>query len=188
MPAARSCTSMPAWRVSPAAWCSASAWDTAERSMPPHNLTLTLIGASLLWVGWFGFNAGSAGAADGRAGMAMLVTQMATAAAALELDVRGMGQPRQAQRARHRLGRGRGLGGHYAGVRLRRSHAGGAHRRGGGGGMLHCSNLAQACAGLRRLAGRLRRAWHRRHRRRAAHRRVRQQGNQRSGQRARCSS
>jgi Amt family ammonium transporter len=46
-------------------------------------LTLTLIGASLLWVGWFGFNAGSAGAADGRAGMAMLVTQMATAAAAL---------------------------------------------------------------------------------------------------------
>ncbi|HEX3602683.1 MAG TPA: ammonium transporter [Steroidobacteraceae bacterium] len=51
--------------------------------MPPHNLTLTLIGASLLWVGWFGFNAGSAGAADGRAGLAMLVTQMATAAAAL---------------------------------------------------------------------------------------------------------
>ena len=51
--------------------------------MQPHNLTLTLIGASLLWVGWFGFNAGSAGAADGRAGMAMLVTQLATAAAAL---------------------------------------------------------------------------------------------------------
>ncbi|HEX3914133.1 MAG TPA: ammonium transporter [Steroidobacteraceae bacterium] len=51
--------------------------------MPPHNLTLTLLGASLLWVGWFGFNAGSAGAADGRAGMAMLVTQLATAAAAL---------------------------------------------------------------------------------------------------------
>ena len=36
--------------------------------MPPHNLVLTLIGASLLWVGWFGFNAGSAVAADGRAG------------------------------------------------------------------------------------------------------------------------
>ena len=51
--------------------------------MPPHNLVLTLIGASLLWVGWFGFNAGSAVAADGRAGMAMLVTQIATAAAAL---------------------------------------------------------------------------------------------------------
>jgi Amt family ammonium transporter len=54
-----------------------------KESMPPHNLTLTLIGASLLWVGWFGFNAGSAVAADGRAGMAMLATQMATAAAAL---------------------------------------------------------------------------------------------------------
>ncbi len=54
-----------------------------REAMAPHNLTLTLMGASLLWVGWFGFNAGSAGAADGRAGMAMLVTQMATAAAAL---------------------------------------------------------------------------------------------------------
>jgi Amt family ammonium transporter len=54
-----------------------------KEAMPPHDLTLTLMGASLLWVGWFGFNAGSAGAADGRAGMAMLVTQLATAAAAL---------------------------------------------------------------------------------------------------------
>ncbi len=52
-------------------------------SMPPHNLILTVIGASLLWVGWFGFNAGSAGAADGRAGMAMFVTQLATAVAAM---------------------------------------------------------------------------------------------------------
>ncbi len=54
-----------------------------REAMPPHNLTLTLIGASLLWVGWFGFNAGSAVAADGRAGMAMAATQIATAAAAL---------------------------------------------------------------------------------------------------------
>jgi Amt family ammonium transporter len=51
--------------------------------MPPHNLTLTMLGGSLLWIGWFGFNAGSAGAADGRAGMAMMVTQLAAAAAAL---------------------------------------------------------------------------------------------------------
>ncbi|HEX7327971.1 MAG TPA: ammonium transporter [Casimicrobiaceae bacterium] len=51
--------------------------------MAPHNLTLTLIGASMLWVGWFGFNAGSAVASNGRAGMAMFVTQFATAAAAL---------------------------------------------------------------------------------------------------------
>ncbi|HEV2610060.1 MAG TPA: ammonium transporter [Noviherbaspirillum sp.] len=54
-----------------------------KEPMPPHNLVLTMIGASLLWVGWFGFNAGSAGAADGRAGMAMLVTQVAAAVGAL---------------------------------------------------------------------------------------------------------
>ena len=52
-------------------------------AMPPHNLSLTVIGACLLWVGWFGFNAGSAVAANGTAGMAMAVTQIATAAAAL---------------------------------------------------------------------------------------------------------
>jgi len=54
-----------------------------KEAMAPHNLVLTVIGASLLWVGWFGFNAGSATAADGRAGMAMVVTQLATAVAAL---------------------------------------------------------------------------------------------------------
>lgn len=52
-------------------------------AMPPHNLTYTLMGASMLWVGWFGFNAGSAVAANGSAGMAMAVTQIATATAAL---------------------------------------------------------------------------------------------------------
>jgi ammonium transporter, Amt family len=51
--------------------------------MMPHNLVYTLAGASMLWVGWFGFNAGSAVASDGRAGMAMFVTQFATAVAAL---------------------------------------------------------------------------------------------------------
>ena len=51
--------------------------------MPPHNLTLTVIGAGMLWVGWFGFNAGSELAADGTAGMAMIVTQIASASAAL---------------------------------------------------------------------------------------------------------
>ena len=52
-------------------------------AMPPHNLGLTVIGASMLWVGWFGFNAGSQLAADGTAGMALTVTQLATATAAL---------------------------------------------------------------------------------------------------------
>ena len=54
-----------------------------QENMAPHNLTLSLIGASMLWVGWFGFNAGSELAADGRAAMAMVVTQIATAAAAM---------------------------------------------------------------------------------------------------------
>jgi Amt family ammonium transporter len=52
-------------------------------AMPPHNLGYTLMGASMLWVGWFGFNAGSELAADGVAGMAMAVTQIATAGAAV---------------------------------------------------------------------------------------------------------
>ncbi len=61
---------------------------------PPHNMVLTFIGASLLWVGWFGFNAGSAVSAGMQAGMAMTVTQIATAVAALawmfvEWGVRG---------------------------------------------------------------------------------------------------
>jgi len=54
-----------------------------KEAILPHNLTLTLIGTGLLWVGWFGFNAGSELAADGTAGMALLVTQVATATAVL---------------------------------------------------------------------------------------------------------
>ena len=54
-----------------------------KKKSRPHNLLLSLIGTSLLWVGWFGFNAGSAVAANGGAGMAMLVTQVATATAGL---------------------------------------------------------------------------------------------------------
>jgi len=52
-------------------------------AMPPHNLTLTVAGAGMLWVGWFGFNAGSAVAADGSAAMAMLVTHLSASAGAL---------------------------------------------------------------------------------------------------------
>ena len=53
-----------------------------ETAMPPHNLTMTVIGACMLWVGWFGFNAGSALAANGTAGMTMLVTHIGAAAGA----------------------------------------------------------------------------------------------------------
>lgn len=52
-------------------------------AMPPHNMTMTVTGAGMLWVGWFGFNAGSALAADGNAAMAMLVTHISAAAGAL---------------------------------------------------------------------------------------------------------
>jgi len=52
-------------------------------AMPPHNMTMTVIGAAMLWVGWFGFNAGSALAANGDAGMAMLVTHISAAAGSL---------------------------------------------------------------------------------------------------------
>ncbi|MBI2295314.1 MAG: ammonium transporter [Betaproteobacteria bacterium] len=54
-----------------------------DTPMPPHNLTMSVAGACMLWVGWFGFNAGSALAADGAAGMAMLVTQIGAATASL---------------------------------------------------------------------------------------------------------
>lgn len=54
-----------------------------ETAMPPHNLAMTVTGACMLWVGWFGFNAGSALAADGTAGMTMLVTHIGAAAGSL---------------------------------------------------------------------------------------------------------
>ena len=54
-----------------------------ETAMPPHNLTMTVIGACMLWVGWFGFNAGSALTADGAAGMAMFVTHIGAATGSL---------------------------------------------------------------------------------------------------------
>ena len=54
-----------------------------EKAMPPHSLTLTVVGAGMLWFGWFGFNGGSAVGANGGAGMAMLVTHLSAAAGSL---------------------------------------------------------------------------------------------------------
>lgn len=64
--------------------------------MMPHNLTMSFTGAGMLWVGWFGFNAGSALAADGSAGMAMLVTHLSAATGALTwmiIEWRKYGKP-----------------------------------------------------------------------------------------------
>lgn len=54
-----------------------------RQAMPPHNLTMTVMGGGMLWVGWFGFNAGSALAANGSAGMALLVTHISASAGAI---------------------------------------------------------------------------------------------------------
>ena len=87
---------------------------------PAHNMVLTFIGASLLWVGWFGFNAGSAVTAGMQAGMAMTVTQIATAAAGFTWMIVEWIHARQADRHRHLLRRGRRPRRHHAGLGLRR--------------------------------------------------------------------
>jgi Amt family ammonium transporter len=65
-------------------------------AMPPHNMTMVVTGAGMLWVGWFGFNAGSALTADGRAGMALLVTHIGAAAGAftwMTIEWKRFGKP-----------------------------------------------------------------------------------------------
>ena len=101
---------------------------SARTAAPPHNMVLTFIGAALLWVGWFGFNAGSAVTAGLQAGMAMTVTQIATAVGGVDLDVRRMGDARQADRGRHLHRRGGGSRRHHAGLGLRRAGGFDLHR------------------------------------------------------------
>ncbi len=88
--------------------------------MPPHSLTMTMIGASLLWVGWFGFNAGSNLEANGVTALAFVNTMVATAGAALVLAAGGMGDQGQALAARPGLGRRRRSRRRHPGLRLRR--------------------------------------------------------------------
>ena len=172
-PAAPWCTSTPA---SPALVCClvlGKRVGYGTDNMAPYNLAYAVIGASLLWVGWFGFNAGSAVGANGRAGMAMAVTQIATAAAALAwmfAEWIAKGKPSV-------LGcdfrRGRGPGGDHAGLGLRAAR----RRRSSSASppasiCFWCVHQREAHVRLRRQPGRVRRARHRRHRRRVADRRV----------------
>ena len=71
------------WRTGRRTGTSGNRKGFPQQAMPPHNLTMTVTGAGMLWVGWFGFNGGSALAANGDAGMAMLVTHISAAAGAL---------------------------------------------------------------------------------------------------------
>ncbi len=119
-----------------------------ETAMPPHSMVLTLVGAAMLWVGWFGFNAGSELAADGTAGMAMAVTQIATALRGPGVDVLRVDGARQAQRPGHRLGGGGRPGGDHPGLGLCRSHGRRGDRYRRGGDLLPRIDQAQACPGL----------------------------------------
>ena len=144
-----------------------------SENMAPYNLAYSVIGASLLWVGWFGFNAGSAVASNGRAGMAMAVTQIATAAAALGwmfAEWIAKGKPSVLGCI---SGAVAGLVAITPGVGLRAAGLLDHHRRRRRRDLLLGRDQREAHAGLRRQPRRVRRALHRRHRRRAAHRRVR---------------
>jgi len=156
-----------------------------KESMPPHNLVLTLIGASLLWVGWFGFNAGSAVAADGRAGMAMMATQIATAAAAMGwmfAEWIGKGKPSVLGIA---SGAVAGLVAITPASGFRRPDARRNHRLDCRRDLLPRGNVVEASDGVRRFTGRIRRPRHRRHHGCVAHGRICQQGDRR-GSRDRC--
>ena len=150
-------------------------------NMSPHNLVLSVIGASLLWVGWFGFNAGSAVTANVNAGMAAAATQIATAAAALGLDVLRMDDRQEALRARHDFRCGRGPGRDHAGLGLRQSDGRADHRHRRGRRLLSLFGAHEEDLRLRRCARCLRRAWRGRRAGRDADGRVRLQRDQHGG-------
>ena len=133
--------------------------------MRPHNLPLVMLGAGLLWFGWFGFNAGSALAANGLAGLAFMNTQVATAAAAARLAHRGE-DPRRARRPRSAAPPARSPAWSRSPRPARSSRRG---RRSCSacvaGAVCALRGRAEVPARLRRLARRRRRAPGRRHRR-----------------------
>ena len=136
-PAAPSCTSTPASPRWSRRSSSASAQDYRSSSLLPHNVPFVLLGAGLLWFGWFGFNAGSALAASPIAGLAFVTTMLAPAATLVVwtfLDMMRSGKP-TAVGARH--GDRRRPGGGHAGGRLHQPDERDHPRRHRGGPELH---------------------------------------------------
>ena len=113
-------------------------------NLSPYDLSLAVMGTGLLWVGWFGFNGGSALAANSRAVMAIIATHLAACAGALTWGAIEWATPAQALGARHDLGRGRGSRHHHAGLRLCRALARHRHRHRRRPDLLLGLHLAQA--------------------------------------------
>ena len=120
-PAAWSCTCRAASRPSSLALMLGKRRGFGKEPMPPHSLPLCLIGAGLLWTGWFGFNAGSALSASPLAALAFLNTSTAASMAVVAWALIECHAPRQADGARRRDGGGRRSGRDHAGLRQRRA-------------------------------------------------------------------
>jgi Amt family ammonium transporter len=110
--------------------------------MPPHNMTMVVTGAGMLWVGWFGFNAGSALAANGNAGMAMMATHLSAAAGSLAWTAEWL-EVRQAERARHRDRDGGRSRHHHPGIGLCGAGRRRGHRHGGGCRLFHATQYVK---------------------------------------------
>ena len=152
---------------------------TASEPMKPHSLVLSVIGACLLWVGWFGFNAGSALAASALATSAFVATHFATAAAALGwmfVEWIHNGKPSVLGAI---SGAVAGLGGHHARLRIRQAVSRAADRLRRRRRLLLHGDHGEEQVRLRRYAGRVRRARRGRNAGRDSHRRFRHQGRQR---------
>ena len=122
-PAAPRSTSTPVPRVWPSRSCWASATAGRKDPMRPHNLPLVMLGAGLLWFGWFGFNAGSALAANDTAAVAFVNTMVATARRDARLADHGEAPRRSRHHPGCRLRRGRRPGRHHPGLCVRRARS-----------------------------------------------------------------
>ena len=172
-PAARSCISTPASRAWSARWCMGNRVGFGRENLSPFDLSLAVIGTGLLWVGWFGFNGGSALGANSRAVFAIVATHLAACSGALVwsgLEWFERGKPSVLGR---RLRRRRGARHDHAGLGLRPALARRRHRPDRRRRLLLVLHRGEAQIPLRRHARRLRRPWRRRHHGHAAGRRLR---------------